>query len=90
MRKARLRHTVHDTPGITKRLLCILLKSIHACSLADDVEIPESEWTANLTRTIHGVDLSKESGRLWVLYKHTAAQQEIAAGESIKVLPYSV
>ena len=62
------------------------VESIHACGLADDVETPESERTGNLTRTIPGVDLSKESGQWWVLYECTAAQQEIAVGESIKVL----
>ena len=56
-----------DIPATLIRVSYLLnsgenVKSIHAHSLTDDVEIPESEWTVNLTRTIPGVDLSNESG----------------------------
>ena len=68
-----------DIPATLIRVSYLLdsgknVESIHACSLTNDVEIPESEWTVNLTRTIPGVDLSNESGQWWVLYEHTAAQ----------------
>ena len=84
-----------DIPATSIRVSYLLnsgenVESICARGLTNDVEIPESEWTVNLTRTIPGVNLSNKSGQWWVLYEHTAAQQEIAAGELIKVLPYSV
>ena len=69
-------------------------KSIQALGLMDNLEIPESEWTPNVTGSMPAVDVSKEPGQWWVVYENLAGKyninvQEEDAGEPICFLSIS-
>ena len=69
-------------------------ESIWALGLADNLEIPESEWTPNVTGSVPAVDVSKEPGQWWVVYenragKHNINVQEEDAGKPICFLSIS-
>ena len=88
-----------NIPATIIRVSCLLdsgksAESIQALSLVDDLEIPESEWTPNVTSSMPAVDVSKEPGQWSVVYenlagKHNINVQEEDAGELICFLSIS-